>query len=355
MSNPPAPYPTPSAPAKISRSSTVDSETFRNRRVLHRAVNLLTTKGHPVPAIAETIVQLETDPPPSPPMISRHRRAHANSVPDASSSTQKEPKPAAKISRRHSDGSQSLGLGGSIRRKLREVKDVSSYISRSKSRSKESRSAIMSASGSDRTDSTNSQPASPRSIASQSPAPVFSLPEPPEPRGEVKRSSSSGGHIKRHGRSYSDLLWKRPRVQLPEPDALYTVASPFADSTEAETNDLTSPSTVTSPNNEMAAADSGTSTGQYERSLPTIHEPEHTVQEVPPTPIDGPLSPLSPTSPSSAASDFAIPPLLLAGVPMLKVSAKKQKRYFFHLDADEGQIVWKSKKLRISTSSSDRI
>ncbi|KIP07397.1 hypothetical protein PHLGIDRAFT_89622 [Phlebiopsis gigantea 11061_1 CR5-6] len=32
---------------------------------------------------------------------------------------------------------------------------------------------------------------------------------------------------------------------------------------------------------------------------------------------------------------------------MLKVSAKKQKRYFFRLDPDEGQIIWHSKKLRI--------
>ncbi|KAI0071890.1 PLC-like phosphodiesterase [Panus rudis PR-1116 ss-1] len=45
--------------------------------------------------------------------------------------------------------------------------------------------------------------------------------------------------------------------------------------------------------------------------------------------------------------DFKIPPLLLQGVPMMKVSAKKQKRYIFRLDPDQGQIVWESKKLRI--------
>ncbi|KAI0786941.1 PLC-like phosphodiesterase [Abortiporus biennis] len=45
--------------------------------------------------------------------------------------------------------------------------------------------------------------------------------------------------------------------------------------------------------------------------------------------------------------DFKVPPLLQTGVPMSKVSAKKQKRYIFRLDADQGHIVWESKKLRI--------
>ncbi|KAI0701985.1 PLC-like phosphodiesterase [Cytidiella melzeri] len=53
------------------------------------------------------------------------------------------------------------------------------------------------------------------------------------------------------------------------------------------------------------------------------------------------------TPSSAAANDFSIPSLVLNGVPMLKVSPKKQKRYFFRLDADEGQIIWQSKKLRI--------
>ncbi|PCH36823.1 PLC-like phosphodiesterase [Wolfiporia cocos MD-104 SS10] len=45
--------------------------------------------------------------------------------------------------------------------------------------------------------------------------------------------------------------------------------------------------------------------------------------------------------------DVTVPQLLQQGVPMLKVSAKKQKRYVFKLDPDQGQIVWESKKLRI--------
>lgn len=77
------------------------------------------------------------------------------------------------------------------------------------------------------------------------------------------------------------------------------------------------------------------------RPLSTIHEPEAMAappQSAPPI-----------TSPSSAsASEVPIPSLLLNGVPMVKVSAKKQKRYFFRLDPDEGQILYLSKKQRIS-------
>ncbi|KAI0342489.1 PLC-like phosphodiesterase [Trametopsis cervina] len=81
------------------------------------------------------------------------------------------------------------------------------------------------------------------------------------------------------------------------------------------------------------------------RPLSTIHEPAH-LGEHPGD--DSAETPQTPSTPSTAAvNNFAVPPLLLSGVPMLKVSAKKQKQYFFRLDADEGQIIWQSKKLRI--------
>ncbi|TBU26257.1 PLC-like phosphodiesterase [Dichomitus squalens] len=53
-----------------------------------------------------------------------------------------------------------------------------------------------------------------------------------------------------------------------------------------------------------------------------------------------------PVAQLSSGTDATVPQLLRQGVPMLKVSAKKQKRYFFKLDPDQGQIVWESKKLR---------
>ncbi|KAI0366571.1 PLC-like phosphodiesterase [Pilatotrama ljubarskyi] len=62
-----------------------------------------------------------------------------------------------------------------------------------------------------------------------------------------------------------------------------------------------------------------------------------------PPQLEGPISPVA--QPSSSA-DATVPQLLQSGVPMLKVSAKKQKRYIFRLDPDQGQIIWQSKKLR---------
>jgi len=51
----------------------------------------------------------------------------------------------------------------------------------------------------------------------------------------------------------------------------------------------------------------------------------------------------------SSVADVAVPPLLREGVQMTKVSPGKQKSFKFQLDPDQGQIIWQSKKLRIST------
>nr|AVM41526.1 phospholipase C [Ganoderma lucidum] len=55
---------------------------------------------------------------------------------------------------------------------------------------------------------------------------------------------------------------------------------------------------------------------------------------------------VSPVAQPSSDGDAAVPQILQQGIPMLKVSAKKQKRYVFKLDPDQGQIVWESKKFR---------
>jgi phosphatidylinositol phospholipase C delta len=47
-------------------------------------------------------------------------------------------------------------------------------------------------------------------------------------------------------------------------------------------------------------------------------------------------------------ADVVVPPLLQKGVPMTKVSASRQKTYVFQLDPDQGQILWESKKPKIS-------
>lgn len=49
--------------------------------------------------------------------------------------------------------------------------------------------------------------------------------------------------------------------------------------------------------------------------------------------------------------DVTVPQLLQQGTPMTKVSAKERKRAVFRLDPDIGQIIWESKKHRISEST----
>ena len=61
---------------------------------------------------------------------------------------------------------------------------------------------------------------------------------------------------------------------------------------------------------------------------------------------------VSPVTQPSSGGDAAVPHILQQGIPMLKVSAKKQKRYVFKLDPDQGQIVWESKKFRFSECGS---
>jgi len=50
----------------------------------------------------------------------------------------------------------------------------------------------------------------------------------------------------------------------------------------------------------------------------------------------------------SSMADVVVPQLLQKGVPMTKVSASRQKTHVFRLDPDQGQILWESKKQKIS-------
>ena len=50
----------------------------------------------------------------------------------------------------------------------------------------------------------------------------------------------------------------------------------------------------------------------------------------------------------SSMADVPVPLELQHGVPMTKISPRSQKSYNFRLDADQGQIIWESKKRRIS-------
>lgn len=368
----------PKPPLRAGSADSQSSAVFRDRRLVRRAENLLTTRGEPSPAIATFNAQSPLSSPPlaSPPSHNRHTRVHSNSVPNASSASasSKPGRNSYKMSRRRSDGSASLGFGGSLKRKFKEG---GAYISRSLStRSQHTRAAtpndVLGRPSTTRTRTLSSDdfvmvgsispPASPR----PSPVPrAFQTASPPQ--NSLSSSTAGAVQAKRHGRSFSDSLWRRPRglgFSTSTSDHhvdVYTQSSVFADSMPdiTPTGDaITTPPLVSSPptytdvppqvssvtTTTAAAVQSGASPENdqtaRQASLPTIHEP------TPSTASESSLSPLSPDA--TSANDLTIPPLLLYGLPMLKVSAKKQKRYFFRLDADEGQIIWQSKKLRIS-------
>lgn len=235
-------------------------------RGLHRAAGLLTTKGEPVPAIADTI------------LASDFTLDHES------------------LRRRRTDGG---GLGGSIKRKLHQVRDAGTNVARRASFKRhapavpppppllESASEPLPESSSE----TSSRYLSPPSTS-------FTL----SPVVWVQRRQS-------HRRAQSESLSTRPRVGHDHN------TSPSADSPF-----LSPPPT---PLTRMASL------------------PESPI-------VEQPSEPVFPVAQPSSSVDATVPPLLQVGVPMIKVSAKKQKRYFFRLDADQGQIIWQSKKLRFS-------
>jgi phosphatidylinositol phospholipase C delta len=65
---------------------------------------------------------------------------------------------------------------------------------------------------------------------------------------------------------------------------------------------------------------------------------------------DGNITRSIPAAQYTYIEDVIVPDLLQKGTAMLKVSGKKQKNVVFRLDPDQGQIIWESKKHRISAS-----
>jgi len=62
-----------------------------------------------------------------------------------------------------------------------------------------------------------------------------------------------------------------------------------------------------------------------------------------------------PVAQTASTLDLTVPDLLQSGIPMIKVSGKKQTNVVFRLDPDQGQIIWESKKHRISACFSFEI
>ena len=63
--------------------------------------------------------------------------------------------------------------------------------------------------------------------------------------------------------------------------------------------------------------------------------------------LDDPAVPV-PEAQSASTLDLTVPDLIQRGTPMIKVSGRKQTNVVFRLDPDQGQIIWESKKHRIS-------
>ena len=145
-----------------------------------------------------------------------------------------------------------------------------------------------------------------------------------------------------------------------------SVATTVSFTTRAETTKL--PSLLFSPpDNPPALNDPSTGiTTDYLSGAPLSLPPESlSALDVPLASLSAPpslmsLPPLSPVPDDDIAipvahgvpmADVTVPAVLQRGTPMIKVSGKKQKNVVFRLDPDRGQIIWESKKHRISTSS----
>lgn len=273
----------------VPPTQTVDDEQLQGqgqglpRRMLARATNLLTTKGEPVPAVAETILELEQS-------TSDSSTSRSDKETKSGAETSWKSSNPVSLTRRRTENSHNVRTGGlnfeGIRRKLVQVKDVSV----GKVKDTVSASVV-------RTKSLTSK----RRRVSTTDKSIHELITPVTAGTAVlnsNHSSSTPQPRRTHIRSYSDSLFARPRILI--------------SSSEPQIG-----------------------------HLDTIHSPE---------PIEDP-PPLSPPGTERfKMADFAVPPLLKIGTPMMKVSSKKQKKYIFRLDSDQGQIVWESKQLRISAS-----
>jgi phosphatidylinositol phospholipase C delta len=85
--------------------------------------------------------------------------------------------------------------------------------------------------------------------------------------------------------------------------------------------------------------------------LASVPETQHTQPQSQVTNEEQTLTPME-LATEAGVGDVTVPQLLQHGTPMTKVSAKERKRAVFRLDPDIGQIIWESKKHRISTSTS---
>ena len=273
----------------MASSDTTGRHAHAPGRMLHRAAALLTTKGEPVPAVADAIIATSPE-------------------------SVYEP-----LQRRRTDGGSRIG--GSIRRTLSQVKGVGTTVARRASFKRPPPASPP----------TSASSLSMRTASSASDEPTAPLPTAPVSSTTSTFTLSPVSWAKRrksHRRAQSEVLPTRPRVHhAHSPSAVAETAS--------DSPSIDSLSVLPTPLSRMASLPESPSLEQPQQ--PESHLLQAEYHEV-----------VSPVAQPSSGADATVPPILQQGIPMLKVSAKKQKRYVFKLDPDQGQIVWESKKFRFS-------
>ena len=313
-------------------------------RMLHRAAALVTTRGEPVPAIAETLFKLESQSPA--PLTSTAdsstRYISTDGIQSLDSQLQ-----ATTLTRRRSESSatSSISLSG-IRRGFVKVKDVSVTVVRRGSfkRQKSSASAGEKSIGDPPSINEAGSASSAAPSSSSSPRPP-SLP----PTFSSSSSSESTKGKKPHRRSFSDVSWIRPK---------------FWSNT---TSEPTIPTIREERERPALSINADTAVSPIQEHFSPFHSPSEpsivsrttsapTTLVITSTNTAATMNAITTSSTTTKdekgdkMEDLKVPGLLQFGVPMLKVSARKQKTYTFKLDPDQGRIVWESKLLRISES-----
>ncbi|KZP20290.1 PLC-like phosphodiesterase [Athelia psychrophila] len=165
----------------------------------------------------------------------------------------------------------------------------------------------------------------------------------------VKRNSSLGASIRRRFQEAKDSPIVRS-ISLRVPPASAHAGAPGAQGQKRHGRAFSSGSATPRPRVVPARAErserqTGAPDARFAYSPFSNYASTSTSATATQASTTTPKAPGKPRRKSMA--DIAVPELLRRGVPMTKVSAKRQKTYVFQLDPDQGQILWVSKHQKI--------
>ena len=155
--------------------------------------------------------------------------------------------------------------------------------------------------------------------------------------GQEEQHARGGQKRKGHARSMSDAPPPRPRLVFSPDGSDRAFASNSNSIHGTGSTDVVHPAHILRKASTRASMSSQMST----QMSPVVESPSEAHARAAGT-----------VAQPASIADVAVPQLLQQGTPMIKVSAKKQKRVVFRLDPDQGQIIWEGKKHRISASLS---